>query len=243
MSASLRPQDLVLSIAPQLLHSKGTSSSFDPNNLIDPYRSNVPASPHSLGYPPSPAPDPNNLQHRDQPHPPTPKPISSPTGMLVVHSYDPASAAPGTGLTAQVDFTNYSGTNVRLRIVFGDLALPTSVSPNVLSQDRGPGHERGDWNLRITVPPVGHASERIAGMGTDGRPEWPLTLQALDSGGNLLDTIIFGIFSYESEFCLSICVFSNHTAIFIRFWPHLNYAHIFSPLSSCFPFCLLTTLV
>ena len=34
---------------------------------------------------------------------------------------------------------------------------------------------------------------------TDGRLQWPLTLQALDASGNLLDTITFGYFSYDSE--------------------------------------------
>lgn len=188
-------------IAPHLLHSPVSSPAVvNLHNFMDAYHDNSPDSPRSPGYPQSPPPDTSKFTH-PEPHPPVPKPVTSSGGMLVVYSYGPPSAYPGAVLTAQVDFTNFSGSNVRLRVVFGDLALPTAVSPNVPLQERELGQERGDWKLRISVPPMGQASDNMAEMGADGRPKWPLTLQALDSRGNLLDSIGFGLFVYESESC------------------------------------------
>lgn len=200
MSASLHPQDTVpAAIAPHLLHSPVNSPAIvDLHGFIGSYHDNSPDSPQSLGYPPSPEENTAEFTHPEA-QPEFTKAIASPNGMLIVYSYSPASAPPGAALNAYVDFTNLSGTNVHLRVVFGDLALPTSVSPNVPPQERPPGQERGEWRLRISVPFVGQASTQMAKTGQDGRLEWPLTVQALDSGGNLLDTIGFGVFAYESE--------------------------------------------
>jgi hypothetical protein len=198
-------------IAPHLLHSPVDSPPVvNLHTLMDPYRDNQQDSPRPLDYPRPPTPEEHKFQQPPEPQPQVPQSVASPSGMLVVHSYGPASAPPGEPLTAQVDFTNYTGFDVRLRVVFGDLALPTSVSPN---KGREPGHERGDWELTISVPPVGQASSHMAEMGPDGRLEWPLTLQALDVHGNLLDTIGFGLFAYDSESVLVLVGLSS-TRIF-----------------------------
>ncbi|KAF8588633.1 hypothetical protein K439DRAFT_1613320 [Ramaria rubella] len=199
MSPTSLPQHLppLAAIAPHLLHSP-TQSPTDATlpSFMDAYRDPAPDSPSSLCYPPSPEGD----AASSFPSPPLTSAVlttvSSPSGMLVVHSYGPASGSAGSVLTARIDFTNLKGTNVRLRIVFGDLALPTLVGPNSPSQQCTPGQEHGGWKLSITIPKAGHASRHTAQITQDGIVRWPLTLQALDEGGNILETMGFGFFSY-----------------------------------------------
>ncbi|KIJ49706.1 hypothetical protein M422DRAFT_28068 [Sphaerobolus stellatus SS14] len=181
-------------IVPSLIHSPGV----EPQDYMDPYRDPVTDSPQSLDFPTSPIA--SGFTTQDLTTQTTPQSVTSPSGMLVVHSYGPPRAPPGTPLTAQVDFTNLSGANVRLRIVFGDLALPTSVTPNIPTTERVRGQERGDWTLKVAIPQPGQAAAHTAAnMGmTDGRLQWPLTLQALDAVGTLLDSVSFGLFSYDN---------------------------------------------
>jgi len=127
--------------------------------------------------------------------------------MLAVHSYGPASGPPGAYLTAQVDFRNYTEDNVRLRIVIGDLALPTDVKRivRIKQQETVFSKEQGDWQVKIKVPSKAKVSSHMAEF-VQGRFEWPLSLQALNADGDILDTIGFGLFAYEGELRFSVPV-------------------------------------
>ena len=204
LSLSVHPP----AIAPHLLHSPAHSPSVDLQHFMDAYSDTALNPPLSHCYPSSP--------ESDSTHPPAaiPESIASPHGMLVVHSYGPAAAPPGASLTVQVDFRNLSCNNVRLRIVFGDLALPTAVSPNEQHETELATGEQGDWRLTIKVPQIGQASDHMAKLDLQGRLEWPLTLQALDSNGNLLDAIGFGLFVYDGKLFPFSCYFSPPSSYF-----------------------------
>ncbi|GJJ06237.1 hypothetical protein Clacol_000427 [Clathrus columnatus] len=114
--------------------------------------------------------------------------------MVTVYSYMPSTGQHDTCITTYIDFSSNVQGPVRLRLVFGDLPRPTIVETN---SDRSYTNTQGNWTLKAYVPLVEQVSAHVADMTSNGRLEWPLTIQALDSNNTLLDSVVFGVFSYD----------------------------------------------
>lgn len=123
--------------------------------------------------------------------------VVSQGGMVTVHSYTPSTGQSGTCITTYLDFSTNNQGPVRLRLVFGDVPRPTIVEAN---SDDSYTQFQGSWTMKAYVPSIDCVSAHLATARPDGRLEWPLSIQALDSNGSVLDSVTFGAFSYDSKF-------------------------------------------
>lgn len=198
---SLHIQIPVSSISPHLLHSPNSS----PEAELQQYLANYPMNQYTT-YPST-----SQLPQSTQSLPDMESTTSSSAGiisstnsgsavsqagMVTVHSYTPYTGQTGTCITTYLDFsTNIQGP-VRLRLVFGDVPRPTIVEAN--SDDSYTQSHQGSWTMKAYVPSIDYVSAHLATPRPDGRLEWPLSIQALDSNGSVLDSVTFGAFSYDN---------------------------------------------
>lgn len=185
-------------ISPHLLHSPDSS----PETELQQYLDNYPTASQSMdtyAYPAIPQLTTNGY-YLPSTSENTSESLVSPGGMVTVYSYTPSTGQRDTCLTTYLDFSSNIQGPVRLRLVFGDVPRPTMVEAN---SSRSYTQTKGDWTLTAYVPSIEHVSAHMAKMRSDGRLEWPLIVQALDSTGTLLDSVVFGTFCYDGMFFLA----------------------------------------
>ncbi|KAL0580340.1 hypothetical protein V5O48_001677 [Marasmius crinis-equi] len=116
--------------------------------------------------------------------PPTTTPsqsaATSPNKMFHVLDYSPKEGEKGVPITVRIHFNHSSSNAIFVRLVVGSRAVATKVRevPDVIY---------GRWQLDATVPALDplYASDKVL-----------LSVQALDQGNNVLDSVTFGEFSY-----------------------------------------------
>ncbi|KAI9066627.1 hypothetical protein FKP32DRAFT_363816 [Trametes sanguinea] len=114
--------------------------------------------------------------------------IVSPGQMFRVYGYSPCEGPAGASIVVNVHFNLVSVETTFLRIVVGQRALSTTVRQ---SQDR----RYGEWELEAVIPELDAASPGLPPPSATV----PLTVQALNSSNETLDSVTFGKFTYSQR--------------------------------------------
>lgn len=107
--------------------------------------------------------------------------VASPVGLIHVLGFTPGEGEQGVPITANINFSSEVGSAVRVRLVVGHRAIATCVRE--LADET-----YGKWQLEGTVPPF--AKQQTAS------PKVLLTVQAVNLGDVVLDSVTFGEFTY-----------------------------------------------
>ncbi|RXW13612.1 hypothetical protein EST38_g12238, partial [Candolleomyces aberdarensis] len=112
--------------------------------------------------------------------------IVSPTGIIHVLGYTPAEGEPGVPITVRIHFHPELADAMFVRLVIGHKAVATKVREL-------PGTVYGCWELDAVAPPFDreqYSSSKVL-----------ISVQALNEENAVLDSVVFGEFSYWSPTC------------------------------------------
>lgn len=109
--------------------------------------------------------------------------VVSPTGIIHVLGYTPAEGEPGVPITVRIHFHPELADAMYVRLVIGHKAVATKVREL-------PGAVYGRWELDAVAPPFDrdqYSSSKVL-----------ISVQALNEENSVLDSVVFGEFSYWS---------------------------------------------
>lgn len=109
-------------------------------------------------------------------------PVISPAGTIHVIGYTPSEGECGVPITVRIHFQPGVADSLYVRLVIGDKAIATKVSEL---------HDcsYGRWQIGAHIPPSDpHLPTKV-----------PLSIQAVNRNNEVLDSVVFGEFSYWSS--------------------------------------------
>ncbi|KAG6820880.1 hypothetical protein H0H93_010224 [Arthromyces matolae] len=133
---------------------------------------------------------------------PPPNVVVSANNIIHVLGYTPSEGEPGTPITVRIHFHPGFSEEIYVRLVIGRKPVPTTVRE---IQDA----PYGRWQLDAIAPPFDHSV-------SSSSPKAPLSVQALNKDNTILDTAVFGEFSYWAPGLLSpLSLEPSHTTLIL----------------------------